>query len=65
MKALKNCFPKILINILEGDTKLKVAPASLQTLSKDSRKLITEMAQEYVDMGLISPLTFKRNNKNM
>ena len=63
-KIQRNLTPdeqKILINILEGDTKLKVAPAKLQELSIESRKLITEMAQEYVDMGLISPLTFKRN----
>ena len=52
---------KILINILEGDTKLKVAPAKLQELSKESRKLITEMGQDYVDMGLITKETFRKN----
>ena len=52
---------KILLNLLEGDTKLKVAPAKLQELSKESRKLITEMAQDYVDMGLITKETFNRN----
>ena len=52
---------KILINLLEGDTKLKVAPTKLQELSQDSRKIILEMAQEYVDMGLLSPATFKKN----
>ena len=52
---------KILINLIEGDTKLRVAPAKLRELSKDSRKVILEMAQEYVDMGLISPATFKKN----
>ena len=52
---------KILINLIEGDTKLRVAPAKLRELSKESRKVILEMAQEYVDMGLISPATFKKN----
>ena len=63
-KIQRNLTPdeqKILINILEGDTKLKVAPAKLQELSIQSRKLITEMAQDYVDMGLITKETFKRN----
>ena len=63
-KIQKNLTPdeqKILINLLEGDTKLKVAPAKLQELSKESRKLITEMAQDYVDMGLITKQTFDRN----
>ena len=52
---------KILINLIEGDTKLKVAPTVLKDLSKESRKLINEMAQDYVDMGLISVKTFERN----
>ena len=63
-KIQKNLTPdeqKILINLLEGDTKLKVAPAKLQELSQESRKLITEMAQDYVDMGLITKQTFDRN----
>ena len=63
-KIQRNLTPdeqKILINILEGDTKLKVAPAKLQELSIESRKLITEMAQDYVDMGLITKETFRRN----
>ena len=52
---------KILFNILEGDVKHSVKTKSLTNLSKESRDLITEIAQEYVDMGLISPATFKRN----
>jgi hypothetical protein len=52
---------KILINMLEGDVKLKVAPKALQNLSKESRDLITEMAQKYVDIGLITPATFEKN----
>ena len=63
-KIQKNLTPdeqKILINLLEGDTKLKVAPIKLQELSQQSRKLITEMAQDYVDMGLITKQTFDRN----
>ena len=52
---------KILFNILEGDVKHSVKTKSLTNLSKESRSLITEIAQEYVDMGLISPATFKKN----
>jgi len=63
-KIQKNLTPdeqKILINLLEGDTKLKVAPAKLQELSAQSRKLINEMSQDYIDMGLITKETFNRN----
>ena len=52
---------KILHNLLQGDTKIKVAPAKLQELSEDARKLINEVAQEYVDAGLITRETFNRN----
>ena len=52
---------KILFNILEGDVKHSVKTKSLTNLKKESRDLITEIAQEYVDMGLITPATFKRN----
>jgi len=52
---------KILFNMLEGDIKHSVKPATLTKLNKESRSLITEIAQEYVDMGLISPQTFERN----
>ena len=55
---------KILHNILQGDIKIKVAPIKLQELSKESRKLITEIGQEYVDAGLITVKTFE-NNKNI
>tara|TARA_R100001594_G_scaffold142703_1_gene189867 strand:+ start:1378 stop:5073 length:3696 start_codon:yes stop_codon:yes gene_type:complete len=55
---------KILHNLLQGDTKIKVAPAKLQELSKESRKLITEVAQEYVDAGLLTVKTFE-NNKDI
>ena len=54
---------KILHNLLQGDTKIKVAPAKLQELSKESRKLITEVAQEYVDAGLITVKTFENNKE--
>ena len=37
----------------------------LQNLSKESRNLITEIAQEYVDMGLISPITLLKEIKNI
>ena len=33
----------------------------LNDLSKEARDLITEIAQEYVDMGILSPATFLRN----
>ena len=52
---------KILHNLLQGDTKIKVAPPKLQELSKDARKLITEVSQEYVDAGLITRETFEKN----
>jgi len=52
---------KILHNLLQGDTKIKVAPAKLQELSKESRELITEVAQEYVDAGLLTVKTFEKN----
>src|SRR5210317_1832625 len=52
---------KILFNMLEGDIKHSVKTKSLTGLKKESRDLITEIAQEYVDMGLISPQTFQRN----
>ena len=60
-KNLTEDEQKILINLLEGDTKLKVAPAKLKELSQESRKLINEMAQEYIDIGLITKETFERN----
>ena len=63
-KIQKNLTPdeqKILINLIEGDTKLKVAPTVLQNLSTESRKLINEMSQDYVDMGLITAKTLERN----
>ena len=52
---------KILHNLLQGDTKIAVAPAKLQELSIESRKLITEVAQEYVDAGLMPAKTFEKN----
>ena len=52
---------KILFNMLEGDIKYGIQPGTLTKLKKESRNLITEIAQEYVDMGLISPQTFQRN----
>tara|TARA_R100000900_G_scaffold146451_1_gene136422 strand:+ start:510 stop:4148 length:3639 start_codon:yes stop_codon:yes gene_type:complete len=52
---------KILLNMLEGDAIFKVAPKTLENLSKESRNLITEMGQKYVDIGLISPATFEKN----
>ena len=52
---------KILHNLIQGDTKLKVAPATLQNLSQDARRLINEVSQEYIDAGLITRKTFEEN----
>jgi hypothetical protein len=60
---LKEDEQKILHNLLQGDTKIKVAPTALKELNKESRKLITEVAQEYVDAGLITRETFEQNKK--
>ena len=52
---------KVLFNMLEGDNIFKVDNKVLNDLSKEARDLITEIAQEYVDMGILSPATFLRN----
>ena len=52
---------KVLFNMLEGDNVYKVSSESLSKISKEARDLITEVAQEYVDMGILSPATFERN----
>jgi hypothetical protein len=51
----------VLHNLLQGDIKIKSAPMAIQNLSKQARAEITEIGQHYVDMGLITPQTFKRN----
>jgi len=51
----------VLHNLLQGDIKIKSAPKAIQNLSKEAREMITEIGQEYVDMGLLTPLTFKKN----
>ncbi|BCV06906.1 MAG: hypothetical protein CM15mV146_160 [uncultured marine virus] len=45
--------------MLEGDNIFKVDNKVLNDLSK-KLNLITEIAQEYVDMGILSPATFKK-----
>ena len=52
---------KILFNLLEGDNIYKVDSEALNKISKEARDLITEVAQEYVDMGILTPATFERN----
>ena len=52
---------KVLFNMLEGDNIYKVSSESLNKVSKEARDLITEVAQEYVDMGILSPATFEKN----
>ena len=47
--------------MLEGDNIFKVETKTLNNLSKEARDLITEVAQDYVDMGILSPATFERN----
>jgi len=54
---------KILFNMLEGDIRFTTAPTTLKKLNKEARDLITEIAQEYVDLGLITRETFERNKK--
>ena len=51
----------VLHNLLQGDIKIKSAPNAIQNLSKEAREMITEIGQEYVDMGLLTPQTFKKN----
>ena len=52
---------RVLFNMLEGDNIYKVRSEALNKLSKEARDLITEVAQEYVDMGILSPATFIKN----
>jgi len=52
---------KILFNMLEGDVNHKVRSEALINLSKEARDNITEIAQEYVDLGLLKPETFLKN----
>ena len=40
--------------MLEGDNIFKVETKTLNDLSKEARDLITEVAQDYVDMGILS-----------
>ena len=60
-KNLTTDESKILFNMLEGDNIYKVNSETLSKVSKETRDLITEVAQEYVDMGILSPATFERN----
>jgi hypothetical protein len=65
-KVKNNLTPdesRILYNMLEGDTRYTVSSDTLKKLSKEARDLITEIAQEYVDVGLITKETFKRNKE--
>ena len=60
-KNLTEDESKVLFNMLEGDNIFKVQTETLNNISKEARDLITEVAQEYVDMGILSPATFLRN----
>jgi hypothetical protein len=60
-KNLTENESKVLFNMLEGDNIFKVQTETLNNLSKETRDLITEVAQEYVDMGILSPATFLKN----
>ena len=60
-KNLTEDESKVLFNMLEGDNIFKVQTETLNSISKEARDLITEVAQEYVDMGILSPATFLRN----
>lgn len=61
MKKLSVDEQKILYNMLEGDIKADVNSKVLKELSKQARDLITETGQRYVDLGLLTEETFKRN----
>ena len=52
---------KILYNMLEGDTLYDIPSATLSKFNERSRKLITEIGQKYVDLGLITKKTFDQN----
>ena len=54
---------KILFNMLEGDVRFPVKKSALNNLKKEARDTITEIAQEYVDLGLLKPETFKKNKE--
>jgi len=54
---------RILYNMLEGDTIYNVPSSTLKKLNKEARDLINEVAQEYVDVGLITRETFERNKQ--
>ena len=60
-KNLTENESRVLFNMLEGDNIFKVQTEALNKLSKEARDLITEVAQEYVDMGILSPATFIKN----
>ena len=63
-KVKENLTPdesRILFNMLEGDVIHNVPSATLKNLKKEARDLINEVAQEYVDVGLITKETFQRN----
>ena len=52
---------KVLFNMLEGDNIFEVKSKTLNELKPEIRDLITEYAQDYVDMGILTPETFLRN----
>ena len=60
-KNLTEDESKILFNMLEGDNIFEVQSAAINNIAKDARKLITEIGQEYVDMGILNPATFADN----
>ena len=60
-KNLTEDESRILFNMLEGDNIFKVQTEALNNISKEARDLITEVAQDYVDMGILSPATFLKN----
>jgi len=60
-KNLTENESKVLFNMLEGDNIFKIQTEALNNISKEARDLITEVAQEYVDMGILSPATFLKN----
>lgn len=61
MQELTEEERKILYNMLEGDNIYPVSSPVLTKLKDEARDLIDTMGQRYVDLGLITEETFKRN----
>jgi len=61
MQELNENERRILYNMLEGDNITPVDTGVLKDLKVEARKLIDEMGQRYVDLGLITQKRFDEN----